>query len=1224
MIDSPNVYLAMDRRHALTLGRDLPDRTTGAALFADISGFTPLTETLVRELGPQRGAEELTRYLNLVYDAVIDELHRYGGSVIAFAGDAITCWLDGDNGLRATACALAMQSAMQQFAAITTPTGSTMTLAMKAAVAAGPVRRFLVGEPGVRVIDVLAGATLVRLANAEHQAKRGETVVDEATLAALGNVVIVNERRYDAGYDQTVGVVTGLHQPVAPNPWPTLPAYALRPEQIQPWLLPQVYERLHRGLGNFLAELRPTVSFFLRFGGLDYDNDEAAGAKLDAYMRWVLATVARYEGTLIDLNIGDKGSYLYINFGAPVAHEDNAERAAATALALRNQPEEMSYIGQVQIGISQGRMRAGAYGGTHHRTYGVLGDEVNMAARLMMAAKPGQILVSQAAQQSIGKGFVLEELAPIRVKGKSEPVVIFALIDLQRTQSFALTKPVYTLPMVGRQAELATAAQKIAVARHGHGQILSLVGEAGLGKSRLLAEIIGLATDAGFTVYGGECESYGINSSYLVWQPIWRGLWGIDAEWPVTRQITVLQSKIRASNPDGVARLPLLGAVLNIEIPDNTVTQSLDAKLRKTLLEALLLDCLRAETRRAPLMLVLEAGQWLDALSYDLLEAIAVTMTDLPLLLVTTYRPQEETRERAMRARTLPHYSEILCAPLTAEEAAQFISLKVAQLLGTTATIPPTLIARLTAQAEGNPFYLEELITYLHYRGVDFQDDAALEQVELPDSLQRLVLSLIDQLSESQKITVKVASVIGRIFRAAWLYGVYPELGAPTRVHADLETLYQQELTLPEPNTPELAYLFRQVITQGVTYESLPHALKAVLHEQIGAFIERSYPDTLEQYLDLLAYHYARSTNQEKQRHYLRRAGEAAQANYANSAAIDYFEQLLPLLTDVEQGEILLRLGEIFDTIGDYNQADLRFHAALAVAEAQGDQRLQAQCQIALGDLGRKQSRYDEAATYFTAAQQVAEQMGDQAGVAKALVCTGTLALYQGNYGAAQTFYTQSLRIRRQLDDQPNIAKVLNNMAIMAANQGNFTEASALFAESLVIRRQLGDKWGVANSLNNLGELALLQQDYDQAHTYLAEAVTTQREIGDKWSLGNALVNLGNALRGQQQYAAAYPLYQESLQINRDLGDRWMLAYLLENIGQLLALQQEGVRALQLVAAAATLRTALNTPLSPTEQSQLDNTLAPVREALGDVATTAWVTGQALTLEQAIDVALQE
>ena len=176
MIERPIAYIPMDRRHALARGEDLPDRTEGAALFADVSGFTPLTEALVRELGRQRGAEELTRFLNLVYDALIDELHRFGGSAIAFAGDAITCWFAGDKGHRATASALAMQQVMQQFSAITTPFGSVIALSMKASVAVGPARRFLVGDPEIRVIDALAGETLVRLAAGEHVARRGEVI----------------------------------------------------------------------------------------------------------------------------------------------------------------------------------------------------------------------------------------------------------------------------------------------------------------------------------------------------------------------------------------------------------------------------------------------------------------------------------------------------------------------------------------------------------------------------------------------------------------------------------------------------------------------------------------------------------------------------------------------------------------------------------------------------------------------------------------------------------------------------------------------------------------------------------------------------------------------------------------------------------------------------------------------------------------------------------------
>ncbi len=191
------VYLPMDRRQCLAHGRTLPDRTYGSALFADISGFTPLTKILVSELGQQRGAEELTHYLNLVYDAVIDKVHGYGGSVISFAGDAITCWFDGDNGLKATAAALAMQEAMQPFDAIQTPAGTTVGLALTADVATGSARRFLVGDPTIRVIDALAGDTLVRLAGAEHLAEKGEVVIDEFTLEALGEMVEVSEQRQD-------------------------------------------------------------------------------------------------------------------------------------------------------------------------------------------------------------------------------------------------------------------------------------------------------------------------------------------------------------------------------------------------------------------------------------------------------------------------------------------------------------------------------------------------------------------------------------------------------------------------------------------------------------------------------------------------------------------------------------------------------------------------------------------------------------------------------------------------------------------------------------------------------------------------------------------------------------------------------------------------------------------------------------------------------------------
>ena len=290
-METLSVYIPMDRRQAMRRGESLPDRSTGAAVMADVSGFTPLTEALARESGPQRGAEEITRYLNQVYDALITEVHRYQGSVIGFSGDAITCWFDGDDGLRAATCAVQLQRAMDQFGRITVPSGPAVTLAMKAAVAIGPVRRFVVGDPNVQLIDVLAGATLDRLAAAEQQVHKGEVVLSAETAARLQQRAVIAEWRTDAAGGQ-FAVLQRLTSPAAPQPWPEFVSNPDLEQQVKHWLLAAVYARESSGQGAFLAELRPAVALFVHFGGIDYDGDATAGQKLDDYVRWVQAVLS--------------------------------------------------------------------------------------------------------------------------------------------------------------------------------------------------------------------------------------------------------------------------------------------------------------------------------------------------------------------------------------------------------------------------------------------------------------------------------------------------------------------------------------------------------------------------------------------------------------------------------------------------------------------------------------------------------------------------------------------------------------------------------------------------------------------------------------------------------------------------------------------------------------------------------------------------------------------
>ncbi|HXV98975.1 MAG TPA: adenylate/guanylate cyclase domain-containing protein, partial [Anaerolineae bacterium] len=331
-------YIPSDRRQATARGEILPDRATGAVMFADISGFTRLTDALVKEMGPRRGIDEFIQQLNRVYDALIAQVDRYGGSVVSFSGDAITCWFEEKaeggtpsrgqvrkaesfssfilppSSFRAVACALEMQQAMSQFAAVKTPAGATVSLAIKIAVATGPVRRFLVGDPHIQYLDILAGQTLDRLARIDQLAQPGEILVGPQIVANLGDRLQIAEWREEdeaeieakadevarrgqakAESRQRFAVITDLSPPpstppplqpsILPPLHPSTPPL-LTEAQIRPWLLPPVYDRLKSGQGQFLAELRPAVALFVKFGGLDYDGDEAAGIKLDAYIRW--------------------------------------------------------------------------------------------------------------------------------------------------------------------------------------------------------------------------------------------------------------------------------------------------------------------------------------------------------------------------------------------------------------------------------------------------------------------------------------------------------------------------------------------------------------------------------------------------------------------------------------------------------------------------------------------------------------------------------------------------------------------------------------------------------------------------------------------------------------------------------------------------------------------------------------------------------------------------
>ncbi|HWE80286.1 MAG TPA: AAA family ATPase, partial [Gaiellaceae bacterium] len=1077
--DRPSAYIPGDRRRALATGSPLPTRVVGAGLFADISGFTPLSEALALELGSQRASEALTGHLNRVFHAVIAELDRFGGEVIYFSGDAITCWLDGDDGLRAAAAGVAMQAAMERESEITTPGGRVLRLALKVAIATGPARRFVVGNPEVQLMDVLAGGIVDRLAEAEHYAEPGEVVVESSAFGSLAGRAELSEPR--GGPDGVeVAVLERLLEDVAEA---AAPAQAEVSEELaRPWLLAAVYERLATGSGEFLAELRPAYPMFVNFGGIDYDGDEAASEKLDEFVREAQRVLSADGGNLLQLTLGDKGAYLYGVFGTPFAHEDDAARACAAALELQAL-EATTSVRDIRIGITHGRLRSGTYGHARRRTFVCLGDAVNLSARLMSKAPAGRIFVSELVRHRAGDGFTWEELAPLELKGKSAPVAAFSLTGSSGRRFRRVLR--YALPMVGRSAELAVLEEGLEGALAGRGGIVGLSAEAGMGKSRLIAEFVREARRRGVLVGFGECQSFGTSTGYFVWREIWRTLLGIPDDGSLAEQRVALESTLGSLAPELVPRAPLLDAVLGLPIQDNELTRSLDAKLRKSLLENALADCLRAKAATEPLVIVLEDCHWLDALSRDLLETIARAVPVEPVLLVVAYRP-EAALPQGLALGSLPELRELPLTALDDETMSVVAGAKVVQLLGEDADLGQAFLDMVVGRAQGNPFYAEELLNYVHAQEIDPADDRALRSLELPDSLHSLLLSRIDTLTESPRQTLKVASVVGRVFRAPMLLGMHSDLGGPDDVRTHLGTLQALDLVNPDREEDE-SYLFRHAVTQEVTYESLPFALRAALHTQAGRFIETERPAAIDRNLDLLAHHYGLSDDEERKRLYLRRAGEAAQASYANSAAIDYFERLAPLVPDAERIDVLLSLGKVLELIGDWGRARAVDEDALVLAATAGNERDEGWCEVALAEVARKQGVFDEVGKRLDRARELFERAGEAQGVAQALHVAGTVAAQHGDTAEARKLYEASLAIREELDDRKSMAALLSNLGIMAEWDGECERGLELHERALALRRELGDRWAIAVSMTNIGMNAMHQK-------HPADAVAPFRE----------------------------------------------------------------------------------------------------------------------------------
>lgn len=1121
------------------------ERQECAVLYADIAGFTPLAEALGQH--GRQGTEELTRILNAIFDPLSGLVHRWGGFVGKFAGDSITALFYGQAAeARATACALALRGHVLDHLSFSTPAGD-FSLRFKFGLAAGNVLQAIVGSER-RAEFIFAGAPLLDAGAAQGLVSAGEIALHPTLLARLP-ADLVETQSVAEGY----ALLQGLRREVVPAsvaPLPSLSEPQAAAEALRPFLPRAVYQRLMAGGDTFVNEHRQVTVIFVGFEGIDYDQPEAP-AQLQAYVCWVIDVINRFGGYLRQAMVGDKGSELLIFFGAPVAYEDDEERALLCALALLEPPEELAFISQ-RIGINGGRVFVGNIGSTGWREYAAIGDAVNLAARLRGAAAWGEVLVAESTCRAAGDVCAFHPKPPLRVKGKTAPVAVWTA-SRRVGAPLRLEEPRYALPMVGRAAELAQLEALLTVVAQGrHGQTVGLTAEAGMGKSRLAAEVIRRALALGFVAFGGHGVSHGTAAPYLAWQPLLRGLLGVSELLPLEEQIAQARQTLARFDPALLPRLPLLRDILGLPIADSELTAGFDPNLRRQSLFDLVAELLAQQAAEGPLLLVVEDAHWLDELSRELVRYVAQAIANLPVLLLTIYRPPEIELQEPLWTVPPLRFVELRLAPFDAAESAELIRLKLAGH-----ELPAELVTLLQERAQGNPFFVDEFVNLIMAQGINLSDAEALTEVQVPTSLETLIVSRLDQLAESEQMTVRVASVIGRLFRTRWLLAIYPEALREELLQRDLDHLERLELVSQERRHPELEYLFRHALTQEVAYSTLSFANRRMLHQRLGDYIETAYSAELEGWYSLLAYHYRQAENIEKEFAYVQLAAGRAAQQYAVQQAIAFYNRAIELLERHGLGNAELAFDlrrsrfDQYEITGEYARMPEEASALIALA-AGLDPARQVEALICRVIAVRRAQTGEDPRQPCEQAIVLAQQHGDRVGLLQALRLKGYIHFGLSEYEQGKATLMQVMAEAGE-GSWREAARAGQTLGWIFYDEGNFDQAEQCWRQALTLAQTHGAKPAESMVLSVLGALYDTVGFVEKAHRYIEQGLALAVQMGYKLGEAEGWVRLGESWLGVGQHERARECYERALEIYEHLlRDAWGRTYCRSRMAQVI------------------------------------------------------------------------
>lgn len=1128
-------------------------------MFLDLSGFTSLTERLMQE--GNEGAEELSMSLNSIFEPMVKLVYDRGGFIPYFAGDAFHAVFElqpgedkSNRAMEVVQTARALSTMYEQEGLKKTRFGE-FKIGLKVGVAFGQLEWGVVGN-GVKTY-YFRGSSIEEASKCQVLAEEQDVVVDEniqQVLLELGEPGIPIRYGY---YAIKKKGLPDYDQKPAPPP------------ELDPGILGQFLPEAvlnYEGAGEF----RTVVSLFISFQGV-HDH-----TSLNALTALIMDQVKGFSGYFKEVDFGDKGGVMVAFFGAPISFENNVRRALECVLSMRTEIERLRRRFpdiRARAGVTSGIAYTGIVGGRERCQYAAVGNRVNIAARLMMNARWGQVLVDEEIQKESHFRFL--HRGNIRYKGIEAEIPTYELLGHDEGNAEK-----HEDRMIGRQEELERLEAFVSpIFHHQFAGLVYLFGEAGIGKSRMVYEMRRSLDAKDFNWYIFQADQI-LRKPFNVFTYFFRYFLEQSPDKAPEENFRSFrrvldQFEKRSRRIKGVDHLcdelvrtrSVLAALVGLQ-EEGSLWSQLDAKGRRQNTVQAIVNFLHLASWHKPLIIELEDAHWFDESSREVVEELVKVLHQRPVVLLVTSRPEDDGRlvtllpDELLERLRVPQL--ILELNYLSEEALQ--QLAEEKLMG---PICPKFLQMLKRTSNGNPFYAQQLLEYfsesdLLVKRADGSWDVEGEEIRLSNSINNILTARIDRLSTLVKETVKAAAVIGREFELPILSEVMQsQSSALSRQSGNVPEELRQQIQEAEQGQiwramNELRYIFKHSLLREAAYDMQLRARLRKLHRLIAQAIEKLYgTDSEERYADL-AFHYEQAEELDKAIEYLEKTADYFRNNYQNEDALTYYDKLLKCIPTEETKErckALMRKGGVHELVGEWELAENELLKALDLARESEDQLLMAQANNELGELMLLQGNYDDARMHLNVSATYAEMEADTQILMKVYGSLGDLYFRQGVYDDARTYFIKSLEMGERIDQLSSLAKTVANLGLTFMNQGKYEEGIQHMQKYLEGFERKKDKMGMATLYTNLGIVHFENGHYDNALECYKKGLEYSSELGNKQLQAIAIGCMGSVYQQKGDFSRARELFLQDLEICEQLGDKQGISIAHGLLGELYSIE---------------------------------------------------------------------